>query len=248
MSTLGSVLIEKAAYENGWERTLSASDSSVVVASARHPAKAEITQIEDEQYKVRVDSESVTAELAREWVAGQSHTFKVESRVELARFLQRAAQLALALPPSTEAQYRKQIEELPAQGLGETEILRLTRQRIGQDVYRRALLDYWGGACAATCTALPAVLRASHARPWAECESDAQRLDVFNGFLLVANLDALFDQGLVSFLDDGTMIRSGQISLSSLQALGLGTDCKLRWVARAHLPYLAWHRANKFIG
>lgn len=248
MNTLGRVLIEKSAYENGWERTLTATVSSVVVASARHPATAEITLTGNEQYGVRVDSESVTSELAREWGSVQKHGFKVESRAELARMLQRAAQLALALPPGAEEQYRKQMEELSAQGLGETEMLRLTRQRIGQDIYRRALMSYWGGACAATGIALPVVLRASHARPWAECESDAQRLDVFNGFLLVANLDALFDQGLVSFLDDGTMICASRISQTSLQALGLGADTRLRWLADGHLAFLAWHRANKFSG
>lgn len=246
MSTLGRVLIEKAAYENGWERTLNATDSSAQVASARHPVKAEITLTGSERYRVEVDSESVTAELARDWLADSGHGFTAASRIELARLLQRAAQLALALPPGAEDQYRKQIEELPAWSLGDTEILRLTRQRIGQDVYRRALLDYWGGACAATGIALPAVLRGSHARSWAECESDAQRLDVFNGFLLVANLDALFDQGLVSFLDDGTMICSGQLSLNTLRALGLGAETRLRWVAGEHRPYLAWHRAKKF--
>ena len=248
MNPLGRVLIEKAAYENGWERTLSASDFAVQVASARHAAKADIALIGNEQYQVRVNAESVVAELAREWSIGQDHIFKAQSRIELARLLQRAAQLALALPPGAEEQYRKQIEQLPVPSLGETEILRLTRQRIGQDVYRQALMDYWGGACAATGVALPAVLRASHARPWAMCDSDAQRLDVFNGFLLVANLDALFDQGWVSFLDDGRMIESERIDLSSLQSLGLGAATRLRWVAVAHLPYLAWHRANKFIG
>ena len=195
-----------------------------------------------------VDSKSVTSELAREWPASADHTFMVASRRELAELLQRAALLALALPPGAEAQYKQQVEALGAQGLGETEVLRLTRQRIGQDVYRKALLGYWGGACAATGIALPVVLRASHARPWAECESDAQRLDVFNGFLLVANLDALFDQGLVSFEDDGRMICSKRISLGSMDSLGLGTDTQLRWLADGHLPYLEWHRMNKFFG
>ena len=43
------------------------------------------------------------------------------------------------------------------------------------------------------------------------------------------------------------MIRPQRIALSSLQALGLGADARLRRVARAHLPYLGWHGANKFI-
>ena len=248
MNPLGRVLIEKAAYENGWERTLSPAGTPVVVASARHRAKAEIVQTGDEQYAVQFDSVPVVIELRREWVPNEKQAFLAASRADLARLLQRAALLALALPPSTEEQYRKQIEELPAQGLGDTEALRLTRQRIGQNLYRKALMDYWDGACAATGIALPAVLRASHARPWAACESDAQRLDVFNGFLLVANLDALFDQGLVSFLDDGAMICSSQISIEALGDLGLSGDTRLRWLAREHLSYLAWHRTNRFPG
>lgn len=82
---------------------------------------------------------------------------------------------------------------------------RLVRQRVGQQAFRQAMLDYWGGACAVTGVALSEVLRASHAKPWAECVSDAERLDVFNGFLLNANLDALFDRFLITFSDDGEL-------------------------------------------
>ncbi len=71
-------------------------------------------------------------------------------------------------------------------------------EKAGQDVFRAALMDYWGGACVVTGIDLPAVLRASHAKPWAACASDEERLDVFNGLLLVANLDALFDRGHIS--------------------------------------------------
>jgi hypothetical protein len=48
----------------------------------------------------------------------------------------------------------------------------------------------------------PALLRASHIVPWSDCNDD-QRLDVHNGLLLSALWDATFDQGLVSFADDG---------------------------------------------
>jgi hypothetical protein len=79
-------------------------------------------------------------------------------------------------------------------------------QRVGQNKFREAMLDYWGGACAVTGVAIPQVLRASHAKPWSECASDAGRLDVFNGFLLSANLDALFDRYLISFDEQGELI------------------------------------------
>jgi len=49
-------------------------------------------------------------------------------------------------------------------------------------------MDYWQGRCPLTGISDPALLRASHIVPWAECETDAQRLDVHNGLLLAALL------------------------------------------------------------
>jgi HNH endonuclease len=53
---------------------------------------------------------------------------------------------------------------------------RLVIQRIGQNVFRDALMDYWGGRCPLTGISEPALLRASHIVPWFDCD-DAQRLD-----------------------------------------------------------------------
>ena len=51
----------------------------------------------------------------------------------------------------------------------------------------------------------PALLRASHIIPGAEC-GDERRLDVHNGLLLSALWDAAFDKGLVSFAADGSAL------------------------------------------
>jgi len=60
------------------------------------------------------------------------------------------------------------------------------------------LLDLWEGRCAVTGLAVPELLRASHIKPWADCETDAERLDVYNGFLLAPHLDAAFDLGFIT--------------------------------------------------
>lgn len=127
-----------------------------------------------------------------------------------------------------------------------TEVLRTVRQRVGQQAYRQAMLDYWGGTCAVTGLALPQALRASHAKPWAECSTDAERLDVYNGFLLSANLDALFDNFLISFTDEGVLLVSEQIDHCEREKLGLGDLMRLRWVAAQHLSYLRFHRERYF--
>lgn len=85
-------------------------------------------------------------------------------------------------------------------------------------------------------------LRASHAKPWAECADDAERLDAFNGFLLVANLDALFDRFLISFDDTGHLQANACLSQGDLHALGIHPGMALRWLTDKHRPYLQWHR------
>ena len=49
-----------------------------------------------------------------------------------------------------------------------TEAERLVVQRIGQNIFRAALMDYWGGRCPITGITDPELLRASHIVPWAE--------------------------------------------------------------------------------
>jgi predicted restriction endonuclease len=160
--------------------------------------------------------------------------------------LRRAASLSQALPNQAvvafEAQLQQELAAMPTDAARNTEVERMVRQRVGQQAYRQAMLDYWGGACAVTGLALPQALRASHAKPWAECESDAQRLDVFNGFLLSANLDVLFDSFLISFAGSGELLVSTAISAFDQQKLGLGAGMRLRWVSVQHGPYLDFHR------
>jgi putative restriction endonuclease len=70
--------------------------------------------------------------------------------------------------------FEKQTAALPRA----TEVERLVVQRVGQDLFRNGLLDYWEGRCAITRLAVPQLLRASHIRPWADCTAEADWLDV----------------------------------------------------------------------
>lgn len=99
-----------------------------------------------------------------------------------------------------------------------------------------------------TGVAVTEALRASHAKPWAECADDAERLDAFNGFLLVANLDALFDRFLISFDDTGHLLTSTRLSPSDLPGLGIRPGMTLRWLTSEHRHYLQWHRERFLLG
>lgn len=123
-----------------------------------------------------------------------------------------------------------------------TERTREVRQRIGQDVFREALMDLWQGRCAVTGLALPpGLLRASHAKPWAKA-SDTERLDPFNGLLLSIHLGVMFGSGPDTFSDQGTLLCSQGLDMAARSHFGIVSGLQLRTYTPGHLPYPAWHR------
>jgi predicted restriction endonuclease len=131
--------------------------------------------------------------------------------------------------------------------LGQTEIDVIRKERIGQEHFRKALMDYWNGTCPLTGVSDPALLRASHIIPWAQCPSDQERLNVHNGLLLSALWDAAFDRGLVTFDDDGGVISSPSLTEAGRSALAINSAPALKLTA-AHLERLVWHRENCWKG
>lgn len=249
MNPLQRTLIEKTGNDNGFEHVVASDASCVTLASARHANRA-LVGLDGGAYHVLFEtgSQSLMPELQRSFPAAQvANAFRVATEAELAALLRRAASLSRALPSQAASDYQQavaaELSELPA-GIVGTEVERMVRQRVGQNKFRDAMLDYWGGACAVTGVAIPEVLRASHAKPWAECATDAERLDVFNGFLLSANLDALFDRFLISFDEQGLLVTAPVLAGTDLQPLGISPGMKLRWVNALHQPYLTLHRGR----
>lgn len=126
--------------------------------------------------------------------------------------------------------------------LEETEVRREIMQRRGQNIYRKRLERLWGGRCAVSGIITPELLRASHAKPWADCESGTERIDPYNGFLLAVPLDALFDKFLISFDESGQIMISPSLHLDDLQKVGITPKLKLSMLKPAHKPYLDYHR------
>jgi putative restriction endonuclease len=120
----------------------------------------------------------------------------------------------------------------------------IIQARLGQGPFRDRLLDYWG-SCAVTGAQEKALLRASHIKPWCD-SSNRERLDAYNGLLLSANLDAAFDKGLISFADCGSILISN--SFKEPESFGINTNQTLSRIENSHLPYLAFHRSNIFLG
>ncbi|MBK8246844.1 MAG: HNH endonuclease [Gemmatimonadetes bacterium] len=124
--------------------------------------------------------------------------------------------------------------------IGATQREALLQCRLGQGAFRRALLDLWK-TCAVTGVAEEAALVASHIKPW-HASTNEERLDPANGLLLVANIDALFDRGLVSFQDNGEMLIADRLHPGDCALLGLTASMRLRWPPLKSARYLAFHR------
>ena len=174
--------------------------------------------------------------------SGAAGALSVGDMPALHRLLRRAFQLSRTLPDALLQAFERETVDLSRA----TEAERTVVRRIGQDVFRRGLFEFWDGRCAITGLAVPELLRASHIKPWTDCDTDAERLDVFNGLLLAPHLDAAFDSGFIAIGDDGTVLLSDALPCDARSALGLDGPLTLRGLHRAHERYLPWHRSKVF--
>lgn len=251
--TVRRSLLEKAACDNGFDRAEAVHGNWLVCRSSQCALTIAVAAAPDGLYWLALSAQHVGEALQRElggspppadldppaaaaaWVAGQPNI------QALHRALRRAFQLSRALPNALLHEFERAAVVLPTA----TEVERVVRQRVGQDLFRRGLLEFWDGRCAITGLAVPELLRASHAKPWADCESDAERLDVHNGLLLAPHLDALFDCGLMTVDPGGQVSFSRSIEPDALHRLGVLGPLRVALVA-GHMRFLEWHRDRVF--
>jgi hypothetical protein len=127
--------------------------------------------------------------------------------------------------------------------LDETTREALVQARIGQGRFRTEVLGLWDQRCAVTGSRLVAAIRASHIQPWRHSTNE-QRLDPENGLPLVANLDALFDAGLISFDAGGALLMSPVMSRQEIELFDLEDKRLRRPPSRVTQQYLGYHRDN----
>lgn len=120
---------------------------------------------------------------------------------------------------------------------GETDKVAFVKSRIGQGAFRENLLSYWKG-CAVTGYKTSSMLIASHIKPWRD-SNNQERLDKFNGLLLIPNLDKAFDTGFISFDVNGKILISEV--LESPKILGIENGMKINF-EKSHQQYLQYHR------
>ena len=125
--------------------------------------------------------------------------------------------------------------------LPNTERKALVAARVGQGRFRNELVKKWG-CCAATGFAQTSLLVASHIKPW-RLADNRERLDPYNGLLLLPNIDKAFDRNYITFAEDGKIIISRE--LENIQQLAVSEEIKIKFDVR-HQKYLDFHRNECF--
>lgn len=132
----------------------------------------------------------------------------------------------------------------------------LTKQRKGQDYFRRMILANYGGRCALTGIDIPQLLLASHIIPWADKSHKKDRLNPCNGICLSALYDKAFDQGLITISPDdyrvvlSSVLRENETKEYFEKHFGIIVGKKLMMPSE-YLPnreFLAYHRDKVFVG
>lgn len=132
----------------------------------------------------------------------------------------------------------------------------LTKQRKGQDYFRRMILANYGGRCALTGIDIPQLLLASHIIPWADKSHKKDRLNPCNGICLSALYDKAFDQGLITISPDdysvvlSSVLRENETKEYFDKHFGIIIGKKLMMPSE-YLPnreFLAYHRDKVFVG
>lgn len=241
--------LEKAAVDNGFDQELPRDGAWLHFASTQCPLRIWLGMMDETMFIVALSHQNVGQALGEYGNAmpaplpsGALIARAVRDIPAMHRLLRRAFQLSKALPDELLHTFERQIATLPRT----TEAERLIVQRVGQDIFRQGLLDFWDGRCAITNLAVPLLLRASHIKPWAQCATDAERLDVYNGLLLAPHLDAAFDCGFITVGDDGSVVVASVLDESSRRVLALDSTLHVRALAEGHRAYLTWHRARVF--
>jgi hypothetical protein len=230
---------EKAAWQHGYRRALGEVHGWAAFGSTT--AHGDIwlaASSEQGPWFLAIEHRGVIAELNLPHVQMEGPgtcRFEFQDLTALYAILPRLYELGTSLPDAPLEAFKKQTLKLPQT----TEAERLVVQRIGQDIFRNSLMNYWQGRCPLTGITDPALLRASHIVPWSECTDDADRLDVHNGLLLSALWDAAFDRALVTFEEDGTPLLSKKLSPKSRECLSWQGPIAL---TDAHRERLAHHR------
>jgi putative restriction endonuclease len=124
----------------------------------------------------------------------------------------------------------------------ETEKAQLIKARRGQGLFRLRV-EAIESTCRLTHTTDKRFLVASHIKPW-RLSDHAEKLDGYNGLLLAPHVDRLFDNGWISFSDDGAILCADEGIKHLMRQWGLDPESHVGRFNEKQRHYLAFHRTH----
>lgn len=118
-----------------------------------------------------------------------------------------------------------------------------------QSFFKDCLFNEFNHRCAICQIGLPQLMIASHIKPFRDCAHVYEAMDNNNGLLLCRNHDYLFDQGYISFNNDGSLMICRQLrEAKSFSSYMLNPDLKLssEIMTQSRKEFLKYHRKNYF--
>jgi len=231
----------KVAADNGYRLIRGIAGGWLRFGSTTAPCDIFIAYTFTGDWLLSIEHTGVARELPESKLSGPgAKTIAARTLYELHQVLDRTYRLSISLPTVPLVAFEHYTADLPRT----TDAERLVVMRVGQEIFRKALMDYWNGTCPLTGITDPALLRASHIVPWAECETDSLRLNVYNGLLLSSLWDSAFDAGMITFSREGIPIAAPVLSASAARALRLDESPVIRGITQAHELMLVRHRAK----
>ncbi len=87
----------------------------------------------------------------------------------------------------------------------------VVKTRLGQEYFRRVILNIYHHRCCVTGLSLRELLIASHIKPWACSDEHTERTNPSNGLCLNVFHDKAFDRGLITFDEKFRMVVSNKL-------------------------------------
>jgi putative restriction endonuclease len=178
---------------------------------------------------------------------GNQSCYLAKINEELGSFLLSIAQsdnvevMELIESDKIELDEQKAVNEIQlSSGIEETEKNQIIKARKGQGKFRKNL-EKVESKCRVTGVDMHNLLIASHIKPW-RAANNFERLDGNNGLLLSPHIDKLFDQGWISFHDEGGLICANKDVENTLFLWGVNIPCNVGHFNVKQIEYLLYHR------
>lgn len=118
----------------------------------------------------------------------------------------------------------------------------IIKARVNQSNYRDNLIKMYGKCCICGISNKE-LLIASHIKPWNKSNS-IEKTNPYNGLLLCALHDKLFDKGFISISDKGEILISDKLNYTD-KILSNISNKKIE-IDKNSLPFIKYHRDNIF--